>query len=187
MRRKAAVVAMAVVVMLVGTVIASTAFTNATVERDANIDVVADDSAPISLADGNTGNVVYLASNGELTVDFANPAGSSGINPNATYELGDTSAPSTTYAFTVTNEDSQSHDLTFSYALDGGDPAGSVENVNFTVTDSGGNTVTASETSTGTVTLSSGETAYVVVTVNSTTLTSADDLSGTLTIEDNTP
>lgn len=184
MKRTTTVIGIAALVMLVGALVASTAFTNATVERDTNIDVVDDTSAPISLNDGNSGNAVYLASNGEVKVDFTNPSGSSGVNPNATYELGDVTDANNVSAFNVTNSDSQSHDLKFSYAFDGSDPAGSVENVNFTLYDNSGNKLgSATDGSSVTQTFSSSQTVYVVVTVNSTTLTNSSDLSGTLTIE----
>jgi hypothetical protein len=186
MRQKLAVALLASLVVLVGAALSSTAFTAGAVDRQANVDVVADQNGPLALADGNTGNVVTQKSNGELAIDFTNPSGSSGVNPNATYQLGDPGAASSTYAFTVTNTDSQSHETTFSYALGGTDPDGTVENVNFSVyDDTGAQLTTAAEGATGTTTLASGQTAYVVVEVDTTNLGQSDDLSGTLSIAAN--
>jgi len=185
MNRTLIVGLVSVVVLGLGTAVASSAFTTATIERDATIDVVTDANGPISLQDGNSGDVVVQATSGELTVDFSNPAGSTGVNPDATYTLGDTAdaGSSGTYAFSVTNTDSASHDLDFSYAFTGSDPDGGLTNVEFAIfDDTGSSEGTASESGSATVTVPSGETVNVVVTVDSTGLTASDTLSGTLTI-----
>lgn len=183
MSRTLSVALISVVILSLGTAVASTAFTTATVERDATIDIVTDANGPISIQDGNTGDVVYQAANGEITIDFSNPSGSTGVNPDASYTLGDTANGATTYAFSVTNTDASSHDIDFSYAFTGTDPDAGTTNVAFEVFDSGGvSQGTANEGSSATVTVASGATVYVVVTVDSTGLSSGDTLTGTLTI-----
>ncbi len=79
--------------LLVGTVsIGASAFTAATVERSANVDVVADNEGLLALTDGNSGNLVSQdGSTEQLGIDLESGT-AAGANPNATFELGNPAA-----------------------------------------------------------------------------------------------
>lgn len=162
-------------------VISSAAFSSATVDRSATMDVVGDDVALTGLAPGDT-SVVQYDTNNQLQIDFTQATNADGVNANANYTIGDTSNANETYAFNVTNNDDQAHDYTLSYAFDGTPDANS--SVTFEVYDDTGAKVTEATDSTDSsaVNLAAGETAYVVIVADSTDSTPADTLSGELTI-----
>ncbi|MFB6293377.1 MAG: hypothetical protein ABEH60_03860 [Halonotius sp.] len=95
--------------LLVGTVsIGASAFTAATVERSASVDVVADNEGLLALTDGNSGDLVFQdGSTEQLGIDLARGTAAGG-NPNATFELGNPAAPTTSNAFTIENQDAGS-------------------------------------------------------------------------------
>lgn len=176
------------VALLVGAAfIAASAFTTATLSRDANIDVVADPSGIIGLQDGNSGGLVYLGSDGELKIDFDRNNNGLGANTNSTYELGDPANGATTYAFNITNQDTIQHNVNLTYTPD--DPAivGTTDpNIVFQVYDTGGNQVaTVSEEVNGAdFTANAGSTHHVVV-ITDTLEAGVDNstsLSGTLNV-----
>lgn len=201
MKTRTAMMSLAVVVLVSGGFVVSSAFTSATLTRDANIDVVSDGTGLIELSPG-AASAVYTDSDGALAIDFAEGA-ATGVNGNAEFTLGSSSnltgASSTSdveshdYAFTVTLNDEingTTDDLQLSYTSADADGNGDA-NVEFTVYPMGGSALTtASEESSGTITdPTKGTTYYVVLTVDTgagdagTTLGSSDDLSGTLTIQ----
>jgi len=174
MSRKLTVLGLAALVLLAGTAMASTAFTTATVDRDANIGVQSDEGAVVQLAPGNVGAASVNAS-GALNVD----AGSAnGLNPAGSFTFGDAANPTATYAFNVTNaaNDGNQHSYTVSYSQSAG--TGTVGFQFFD--DTGAALDTADNANDATFSLNNGETAFVVVTID----TDADltDISGTLTI-----
>lgn len=163
-------------------VMGASAFTSGTVTRSANVNVVNDDAGLIALADGTSGDLVSTNSSGALAIDFT-AGGAGGVNPSATYNLGDPNDPTNKSAFNVTNSDTTSHDLTFTYT--GSDSEDGDDNLQFRIFDSTGAEAGTVSEETGTVTASgvgSGSTLYVVVTVNTHGLTSDTDLSGTLEV-----
>lgn len=173
-----------VVLLVAGTgVIGASSFTTATLERDANIDVVADNSGFIGLTDGNSGNIVQVASD-ELTISFVQGS-ATGVNVNSRYELGNASDPSQR-AFNITNNDGVSHTITLDYSVTSGDGVGDGFNhTEFRVYDStGSNVAIASEEGSDSFTATSGGSYAVVMIVDTTddTLGSAADLSGTLNV-----
>lgn len=171
-----------IAVLASGLVIGSTAFTTATLDRDASIDVVADGNGIIGLEDGTSGGLVTVT-NDVLTIDFDPSASGYGVNVDATYELGDDGSPTTDMAFNVTNQDTVDHTVQLSYAFDSSDPDDGVANVVYTVYSSSGTLVaTVDEDTTDSFTASSGVTYHVVVTVDTTGLSASNDLSGTMTV-----
>ena len=178
--------------LLVGTVsIGASAFTAATVERSANVDVVADNNGLLALTDGNSGNLVSQdGSTEQLGIDLESGT-ADGANPNATFELGNPAAPTTSNAFTIENQDAEQHQINVKYT--GADTNGE-DNLKFEIYDSTNTSVgtVTEEGTTASFTAPAADTFYTVVTVDTgggsaaTDLTSASDLSGTIsfTIDD---
>ncbi len=178
--------------LLVGTVsIGASAFTAATVERSANVDVVADSEGLLALTDGDSGNLVSQdGSTEQLGIDLESGT-AAGANPNATFELGNPAAPTTSNAFTIENQDAEQHQINVEYT---GADTNSEDNLLFEIYDSTGTSVgtVTEEGTTASFTAPATDTFYTVVTVDTgggsaaTDLTSASDLSGTVsfTIDD---
>jgi hypothetical protein len=169
----------------------ATAFTTATVDRQANIDVVADNNGLLALVDGNSGNLVYQdASTEQLGIDFTKGT-ATGANVNAKFELGDPAGPTASNAFKIENRDAEQHQINVAYT--GGTTNGE-ENLNVSIYDNAGNLLDSAneEGTTASFTAPAGNTFYVVLTIDTgggaaaTDLTSASDLSGTIsfTIDD---
>lgn len=193
MRQQTAIV-LALLVAAV-TVVGAASYTQATVDRDADIQVAADNTALVGLAVGGgiTDNSVKASTDGELLLNLDD---GQGVNGNATFHYGadgtDTARDRSNTALNVTNNDDESRTFTLSYTqASGGD--GTNQNVKFDVYsyDSG---ATNPWSQVGTVTeegdtlspsLAAGETLYVFVTVDTTAgdLGSSDDLSGTFSVE----
>lgn len=170
--------------LVAGVSVGTSAFTTAEVDRQANVDVVADDVGLLGLTDGNSGNLVYQNSSDQLAIDFTNGS-ADGANTDALFRLGDPADPSGSQAFIITNNDAESHVINASYNASTSD-ASTPENLKFEIYDSGGENVGTISASGETASWdASANTAYnVVVTVDTghstTVLTSGDDLSGTL-------
>ncbi|MFC7166102.1 hypothetical protein [Halospeciosus flavus] len=180
MKLKLATILMVVVVA--SATIGASAYTSATLSRTASVDVVNDDAGLIGLADGSSGDLVYNNS-GQLAIDFARGS-ATGANANATFEIGNTADPVNGSAFTITNQDITSHSFTVSYTGAGG-TAVTATNIEFQIYDGTGasvGTVSEENTSTTLSGIGSGTTLYVVIVVDTTGLSSADDLSGSLEI-----
>lgn len=185
-------VMLAGVVLVAATAAGASAFTAATVERQANTDVVADEDGLVGLTDGNSGNLVYQdASSDQLVIDFENGT-ALGANTDAMFELGDPANPGTSQAFQVRNNDDEAHAISVSYTLDA-DDGNSDDNYEFRIFDSTGTSVgtVTEEGTTASLAADAGESYNVVVVVDTGhgsagTLTSTSDLSGTLsfTIDD---
>jgi hypothetical protein len=183
-------------IMLVAAVsFGATAFTSATVDRQANIDVVADNNGLLALTDGNSGNLVFQDGNTEqLGIDFTEGT-AAGANVNAEFQLGDPAGPTTSNAFQLENRDDEQHQINVAYtgattnAANNGE-----ENLNVTIYDNSGNAIdsTNEEGAAASFAAPPGNTFYMVLTVDTgngattTDLTSASDLSGTIsfTIDD---
>jgi len=120
----------------------SGAFTAMSAERDADINVVADDSGLIALVDEQPGDTVHQTDNpGELAIDFSGMSGDAGVNVNSRYQLGefadkgwalpdDPLAVNTGSnvmedpAFSIVNNDTVNHEITVSYDIDQSDIGG---------------------------------------------------------------
>lgn len=165
--------------MMSMSVVASSAFTTVTMDREASIDVVNDESGIIALQAHPDSEVVNGTDTGALQIDFDHANNGVGVNVNSTYTVGSTSSPTSSYAFNITNQNTNDLALTLGYALDG---TTTQSNVKFQLyDDTGADVGTVSPTSSPSVTLIPGETIYVVVEVSGGP-NAADDLSGTLTI-----
>jgi hypothetical protein len=192
MARIVKTVILAGLVLVAATAAGASAFTAATVERQANTDVVADEDGLIGLTDGNSGNLVYQdASTDQLVIDFENGT-ALGANTDAQFELGDPANPGTSQAFKIRNNDDEAHAINVSYALDAED-GNTDDNYEFRIYDStGANVATVTEEgATASLAAAAGDSYNVVVVVDTghgsaATLTSSDDLSGTLsfTVDD---
>lgn len=188
MRQQKAIV-LALLVAAVS-VIGAASYTQATVDRDATIDVETDSAALIGLDVG--GGITYDSVQKVDEKLVLNLDDGVGVNGNATFHYGadgtDTARDRSNAAFNVTNNDDNSRDFTLSYAqattTDGSQnvvfdvyihnsTSGSLESVG-TVDEEG---LTASHT------LGSTETLYVFVAVDTANLNSTDDLSGTFTVK----
>lgn len=183
MRLKVAAIMMAVIA--ISAAFGASAYTTGSIDRSSTVDVVTDTNGLIGLTDGNSGDLVYT-SGGKLTIDFSNAGiSASGVNPDANFTLGNASAPTTTYAFTMTNQDSVAHDLTLSYTASDNTVTGDgTDNIKFLVYDSTGSSLgTASEeTALDLTSTASAATVYVVVVIDTTGLTDTNNLSGTLKV-----
>lgn len=179
-------------VLVIATSVGASAFTSATVERQANADVVTDENGLLGLTDGNSGNLVYQdAATDQLVIDFENGT-ATGANTDALFELGDPANPGTSQAFSVQNNDDESHQITASYTLDA-DDGNADANLEYRIYDGTGTLVGTVTEEGQTVSMDAAPAAsYDVVVVVDTghggasTLTSTSDLSGTLafTVDD---
>jgi hypothetical protein len=95
------------------TAIGSVAYTSATVKRSVTADIAADSQAIIGLNAG-THAAIYEKGNGRLVIDTSGVADSTGVNSRGTFRYGSTAHPVSTYAFSITNNDSNPHGLTVS-------------------------------------------------------------------------
>jgi hypothetical protein len=90
------------------TAIGSVAYTQATVTRTVNAEIANDDSAIIQLLAGGH-QAIYNNTDGQLVIDTTN--GAAGLNSDGEFTYGDSTDISNDYAFSVTNNDDQEHDL----------------------------------------------------------------------------
>jgi hypothetical protein len=183
MTKRIHLVVLGVSLLLATSIVGASAFTSATIQRDAQITVQNDANAIIGL-DANE-NVPGVTENtdGELSLNLDED---SGLNPGATFTFGNST--NGVAAFVVANNGTDEYEVSFEYDLsdssnDGSDDA----NVQFAVYDeTWGSTVatfneeTDYSSTTPSTTLASGNQRYVVVTV--TTDGDSTDLSGTLTV-----
>lgn len=159
-------------------VVGSTAYTSMTLDRQSNINVVADDSGIVQL---NPGSVSFVDQvDGELTIDVTR-GGASGVNVNSVLLMGNNNNPTQSYAFSVINNDDRERTMNFDYVLDNSTFTSSV--VTFDMYDSSENSISSfSNQNSGSATLSSGEEVFVVMEVDTSEVNQGEDLSGTLSI-----
>lgn len=174
-------------------VIGAASYTQATVDRDANIQVETDSAALVGLGVGGgiTDDSIQNV-NGELALNLDD---GTGVNGNATYYYGEpteSSRDQSNTAFNITNNDDASRTFDLSYAVTGTDGDTTVDNVKFNVYQGDGtggldttNGTTVSESTGQSVTLDPGTSTYVFIEVdtNSGNLDSTSDLSGTFTVK----
>ena len=188
MTRKISLAILVVGFLVASSFVGTAAFTSATVTRSSSVGVSADNSAVIKL-DANEDVAGVSDVDGKLNIALGN---GKGLNTDAEFDYGDSSSPSTTYAFTMTNSAASSVAFTVNYAEGSSfSDSNSDSNLNFEFYKSNGNPITDSsstdvvitEEGTGqTFTLSSGTTVYIVITVDTSGLAKDDDLSGDLEI-----
>jgi hypothetical protein len=192
MAKTAITILAAGLLLVTATAVGASAFTAATVERSANANVVADDAGLVGLTDGNSGNLVFQNGNDQLEIDTT--AGTaSGVNTDARFELGNLNAPTSSYAFTIRNNDAEAHTFNLTYTLnDAGSEDGFVH-VEYQVYDNTGTQVGTATEEGGLAQFDAqpGERFYVVVVFDTAVAdgsggedveTSTSDLSGTLRV-----
>jgi hypothetical protein len=172
-----------IAIAIVATTIGASGFTTATVERQADINVTNDNTGLLALEDGDE-DQVFTNDDGELAIDMSNTTDADGLNPNATFTFGDRSDPENGFAFSITNNDDEDHEVALNYTHDETSFEGGSENLNFSVYNSGGDQKASfTETdSSGDVSVKHEETVYVVLEVDTTDATEDDDLDGTLNV-----
>ena len=191
MRQQTAIV-LALVIAAV-TVIGAASYTQATVNRDADIQVQTDDAALVGLSvGGGISDDSVQNVNGELVLNLDD---GTGVNGNATYNYGEPTESARTQsntAFNITNNDDTTRTFDLSYAVTGTDGDTTVDNVKFHVYQADGtggldtaNGTIVSESTGQSVTLAPGSSTYVFIEVDTDTgnLDSTSDLSGTFTVK----
>ena len=132
MRRRTFLLGVGSTAIGVGTLVGSGAFSSATMEREAKINVVDDSAGVLSLIDTTESDVVHQTEGGELAIDF-NQNGAGGVNVNAEYQIGeivdaefssdevlDDGSPQTSPAFEIHNRDTVAHELEVEYEFEDG-------------------------------------------------------------------
>lgn len=188
MRQQTAIVCALLVAAV--SIVGAASYTQATVDRNANINVQSDDTALVGLEVGGgiTYDSVTTTTDGELLLNLDD---GTGVNGNSTFYYGaddsSTTRDRSNSAFNVTNNDGDLRDFTLSYT----DLSDTNQNVKFDVyTYDATNglvsqgTVDEEGTSVSHADLGAGKKLYVYVTVDTTAgdLGSGDDLSGTFTV-----
>jgi hypothetical protein len=184
-KRRKFVIGLGALVAGSGAALGTGAYTSASLERDSNIDIVSDSSGVLALKDELPSDIVQEVDD-QLVVDFGMGSGK-GVAPGSVYNLDP--------AFSITNYDTVSHDVTLTYDLDdysGGSPAWA--NIFFTVTDGEGDSYSfgAKEQNSGdanTVTIPDvgpGETLLVKMRVDvKDDASTSDNLNGTIEVSAN--
>lgn len=159
------------------TTIGSIAFTTASVSRSVTSNIAADSSAIIGLTAGSVAAVTEDGS-GQLVIDTA-VGSASGLNSDGSFTYGDTANPATTFAFSVTNNDGNPHDLTvgISGMILPGSATFTISLYESDGTLIGDATPSTDVTHTG---WAAAETIYAVITIDTSGTTSADSISGTI-------
>lgn len=173
-----AILVVLVVVAIYG--VQASAATAVTGEVGSAMSADAGGEAPL-LIDAGAVSGIATGDDGDLLVD-AGSGGSAGINPGARVTYGDPGAPADHPAFSVTNPASERRVVTMTYAgVDAADPGA---NVRFEFADRSGARVGTVTEESGPVSIpvGGGETLFALVVVDTHGLSSADDLSGTLSI-----
>lgn len=161
-----------------GTSIGAVAFTEASVERDVNVDIVTDENGPVTLTPGSTSAVTL--ENGLLTVD-TNTANANGLNGDGSFTYGDDAAPSTTHAFSMTNNGGGTRTFTLGFS---NFSLGGTSSITLSVYDDTETSIgDVSTTTDQTTTLDAGDTVYAVLSFDTTGLTDGANMNGTLTID----
>lgn len=187
--------AFALVTLVVAGVVSTSAFTSLTVTRESTVSVKADDAALVSLIDGHPdGGLVEKTDDATLEIDLTR-GGGAGANANATIELGSTDQPITDHAFRLEHRGTGPSNVTFSYGLaasTGASDADSPESLVFTLYHDAGadgdvddqaslseNTGASNATVTG---VAPDDPVYATVVINTSGLSEASDLSGSLDV-----
>lgn len=175
MQSRTMVVAVALVAV-VG-VTGASAFTTATVARDAQIDVATDANSIITIEDGGAPGA-SVTSDGQIELD----ADGDSLNQDANFTYGDETDPTSNAVFKLTNGDDATQQLTLNYDADSGSP-GAVKL--FVMEQGASDSTMINSGGSETVTVSSSNTVYVAMAVetpDSVSGTTSDEISGTLYI-----
>lgn len=175
------IVILAVLLIAGSAALSVTAYSAFSADRTASINVANDQNGIIQLDAGP--NQPFITNPGSgLNIDFAR-GNAQGVNTNSQVDIGKEGSPTTDYAFSITNSDTVTRDITLDYKLNS-DDGNTATNVEYIVYNSTGEEVVQidDESSSKTFTANSDETFYVVMNVNTNGLTDSSDLSGTLNV-----
>lgn len=170
-----------VILLSSGVFVSTVAFESFNADRSAEIDVVSDDVGLIGLEPGDS-SVVFLQDEDLLTIDLGQ-TGAQGLNLESVLQVGDDQSPETSQAFIVTNNDQEERDITFNYQLDS--EVEPDDSVTFQVFDDQGSNVGefSDSASLDEQSLPSGQSFFVTLEIDTSELSSEDDLSGTLVVQ----
>lgn len=185
--------AFVLVVLVAVAVVSTSAFTSMSLSRETTVSVTADEGALVTLTDGHPGGGFVEQTDGStLAIDLTR-GGAGGANANASFELGSPTDPIADHAFRIDHRGDVPADVTVRYELAESATAGEAggpESLVFTLSHDAGDDgdvdaqVTVSENTGSTnATLAGvapGDPVYATVAVDTTGLSRASDLSGTL-------
>lgn len=160
------------------TAIGAVAFTTATVERELTIDITSDEQGIIGLTPGDSDAVEIV--DGRLTIDMSTGL-SDGLNPDGEFNYGDAGNPTTSFAFSVTNNDNSEREFTLSLDNFTFDPPAELTLPLYE--DDGSLLGELTPDTSQTVTIDSGSPIYVHIEANTEGLDEGDTMSGTLRID----
>lgn len=143
------------------------------------VDIAGNDAVtagPLEIAAGD--DAMTSVQPGEPAIDLT-ATGAGGIAPGTTMVLGDVDDPASDHAFTITNpsDEAVAVRIEYDYAHEPPSTAG----VSFSFVDAAGEPLPRTHDGSAWVEIAPGTTAYVIVTIDSSGTTPADDLSGSLT------
>jgi hypothetical protein len=159
----------AVALVAVVGVTGASAFTTATVARDAQIDVETDANSIIEIEDGSAPGA-SVTNDGQIELD----ADGDSLNQGANFTYGDETDPTSNAVFKVTNSDDAEQQFTLEYDADS-DSSGVVKL--FVMEQGASDSIVINSGGSETVTVSSTNTVYVAMAVE--TPDSVSDASGT--------
>lgn len=189
-RYRASILAIVALVLLASTAFSSSAFSNATLERESTVSVTTDDDALIALIDGHPGSgLIEQTDGGTIEIDFGR-GGAAGATERTMFEFGSTTEPASNHGFRIVNQGPNPRGLTVSFSLAGSDGGDAARNVVFRFyhdagTDGSIDATRSVSEEDGQATIPSvapGDTVYVVVTVDTRNLGAGADLSGDLSV-----
>jgi hypothetical protein len=180
MTKRIHIVAFGMALLLATSIVSASAFTTATVERDADVAVKIDSSAVIKIEPGTHSGISESSDVLQINLDD--------LNRDSDFDFGQPSTAESTYAFKITNNDgSKSHDFEAKYEMPS-DPATGTAHVTFDVYNSNDNSQASfseedfSSGFTPMGTFSDGETKYVLLSINTADMSTSNTYTGTLTI-----
>lgn len=171
-------------VLGVPVILATGAFSSATLEREATVNVASDAQGLLALIDGHPNqDIIVEKSSGTLAIDLT-PGSAAGVNAGGTFVIGSHSNPSGDHAFEIRNDGTQTVSITVEYVLSGSDPESNTPNVEVTFYDSGDIPLaTASEETPSTISsVQTGGSVYAVIEIDTEGISNGNDLSGALDI-----
>lgn len=178
------ITAVAGLVLGVPVILATGAFSSATLEREATVNVASDSEGLLALIDGHPNqDIVVEESDGTLAIDLT-PGDAAGVNQDGTFLIGSETDPSGDHAFEIQNQGTRTVSITMEYVLSGNDPDPGTPNVKFMLYESGPPPiVTASEGTSVTVpSVDPGSSVYAVIEIDTKGISNGNDLSGALDI-----
>jgi hypothetical protein len=185
MTKRIHIVAFGMALLLATSIVSASAFTTATISRDAQIDVANDANSIIELNPNEEVDGVSTNGTGALTFNLDEGVG---LNPNARFTYGKVADASQAFTISLASGVTGSYSPTLRYTLDS-DDGNTDDNVVFKLyesgsgnwySDTGADDTVTEEDSTASLDFSTSSTYYVVVTVN--TAGQNDNLSGKLTV-----